>query len=151
MRAVARVTRTIVVDAPVESVFDFAKDVGRLWVCMPRVAVRDVRLTPDGVGTSAQAYFSLMGFAAHAHIEYTEVVPNERIRAKSSKGPVFDIAFEPTDGATTVTLDCEWHENVPLVGGLIEDLEIKWSVKDLEEMLETLKALVEGDGAPPAE
>lgn len=144
----AKETRTIVVDAPVEKVFDFAKDVGRLWACHPDVAVRDVRLTPDGVGTSAQWFLRVMGFVVEGRVEYTEVVPDQRIRAVSSKGPVFDMAFQPTDGATTVRLDIEWHENVPVVGGLIEGWEAKRTAKDLDAMLASVKTQIEGAGAP---
>ena len=140
----AKESRTILVEAPVEEVFGVAKDVGRLWALWPDVAVRDVRLTEDGVGSSAQWFLRVMGFVVQGRVEITEIVPNERVRAVSSKGPVFDFTFEPVDGGTRLTLGCEWHETVPVVGGLLEGWEAKRTAKDLDTALANLKAQAEG-------
>lgn len=139
----AKESRTILIEAPVEEVFGFAMDVGRLWALWPDVAVRDVRLTADGLGSSAQWFLRMVGFVVEGRVEITDVVPNERVRAVSSKGPVFDYIVEPTDGGTRLTLVCEWHESVPVIGGLLEGWEAKRTAKDLDKALASLKAHIE--------
>lgn len=77
-------------------------------------------------------------------IKFTGAVPNQRIVAKSSAGPVFDFTFEADNGGTKLTVDAEWHLPVPLVGPPIEALIMKRSEKDGEAMLAGIKARVEG-------
>lgn len=144
----ARLTRAAVIDAPVEQVFAFARDVGQLWACLPDTAIRDVRLTPEGVGTSAQWFSKLLGVHIEGRIEYTEVVPDERIVAVSTTGPVWTFTFAPRDGGTEFTLDCEWHVQVPVVGAPLEDLTVKLSEGGIDQMVVNVKARVEGSEAP---
>ena len=51
-------TRSITIDAPVDAVFDYALDVGRLWK-VKDVALTDVDIKPGGVGTSARMFTHL--------------------------------------------------------------------------------------------
>jgi len=81
-------------------------------------------------------------------IEYTEVVPNQRIVGKSSAGPIWTFTFEPEDGATKLTVDCEWHLAVPVVGAPVEALIMKLSESQIEATMANIKAQVEG-GRPP--
>jgi uncharacterized protein YndB with AHSA1/START domain len=143
----AKLTKSITINAPVEKVFDFARDVGRLWACFPEVAVRDVELKPDGVGSSARWFAHTLGIHNEGTIEFAGVVPNQRIVAKSSVGPVFTFLFEADDGGTKLTVDAEWHLPVPLVGPPVEALIMKRSEKDGEAMLAGIKAQVEGTAA----
>ena len=143
----AKLTKSITINAPVEKVFEFASDVGKLWACFPEVAVRDVQLKPDGVGSSARWFTHTLGIHNEGTIEFTGVVPNQRIVAKSSAGPVFDFTFEADNGGTKLTVDAEWHLPVPLVGPPIEALIMKRSEKDGEAMLAGIKAQVEGTAA----
>ena len=144
----ATLTRSVTINAPVTKVFDFARDVGKLWACFEDCAVRDVELKPEGVGSSARWFSHLLGIHMEGVIEYTEVVPNQRIVGKSSAGPIFTLTFEPEDGGTKLTVDAEWHLPVPIVGVPVEALMMKLSEKDGEAMLANIKAEVEGGRAP---
>src|SRR6478736_3274059 len=53
LRAVAILTRSITIDAPVDTVFDFALDISQLWK-MKDVELTEVDIKPGGVGTSAR-------------------------------------------------------------------------------------------------
>lgn len=144
------VTRTITINAPVEKAFDFAKDIGHLWSSWPGVEVRDVMVTPDGVGSSAHWSTGMMGIhVLGGRIEYTDVVPHRRIIARSSTGPLFTFTFEPADVGTVLTAACAWHTDVPVIGGPIDDFLEKWTEKDLEGWLGSVKARVEGVEPPP--
>lgn len=146
----AMMSRTATIEAHAAEVFEFAKDVGKLWVCFPSCAVREVELTPDGVGTSAEWFEKLLGLHLKGRVEYTEVVPGERIVARSSMGPVWTFTFAPQNGATRLTLDCEWTLDVPIVGVPVEELVFKLSGGDIERMPATVKARVEDARAQAA-
>lgn len=73
----ATLTRSIMIDAPVATVFDFALDIRQLWK-VKDVALTEVDVKPDGVGTSARMYTHLLGFHLEGGIEYTEVIPGQR-------------------------------------------------------------------------
>ena len=52
-------TRSITIDAPVDAVFEYALDVGRLWT-VKDVALTEVDIKPEGVGTSARMFTHLL-------------------------------------------------------------------------------------------
>jgi uncharacterized protein YndB with AHSA1/START domain len=144
----ATLTRSITINAPVKKVFDFAKDVGKLWACFEDCAVRDVELKPEGVGSSARWFSHMLGIHMEGVIEYTEVVPNQRIVGKSSTGPIWKFTFEPEDGGTKLTVDCEWHLAVPVVGVPVEALIMKLSENQIETTTANIKAQVEEGRVP---
>lgn len=142
----AKLTRSVTINAPVDKVFDFAMDVGKFWTSFPEVAVRDVQLKPEGVGTSARIYSFMLGLHVEGVIEYTEVVRNKRIGAKVTFGPetpLWTFTFEPLDGGTTLTAEGEWHVTIPGVGGPLEDWAAKSHREFLERGLNSMKAAVE--------
>ncbi len=136
----ATLTRSITINAPVKKVFDLAADLGKFWACSPEVALRDVQLKPDGVGTSAEIWTHGLGVHFQGHIEYTEVTRPQRIVAQVVFGPekpVWVFTFEPADGGgTNMTGQGEWHVKAPAVGKTLEG----WMAKSHEGFLETLLA-----------
>jgi uncharacterized protein YndB with AHSA1/START domain len=144
-----KLTRSIEIESPVEKVFEFAKDVGKFWTSWPEeVAVRDVELKPDGVGSSARLFGHFLALHIEGTIQYTEVVPNERIVAEIhwfGESPKWVFTFEPADGGTKLTAVGEWHAKVPVVGKRIEGMMVKGHEKGLESLLATVKSRVEGE------
>lgn len=142
----AKLTRSITIKAPVDEVFDFALDVGRLWTVVRDLAARDVVLTPDGVGSKATIYTHFLGFHMEGVVEFIEVVRPERIRARvhfTGEKPEWTFTFEPADGDTKFTIEGEWHANIPKVGPAIETAMAKSHETMVQEMLEAVKARVE--------
>ncbi len=141
----ATLTRSITIDAPVDTVFDFALNIGRFWKWKD-VALTDVDIKPDGVGTSARMHTHLLGFHVEGGVEYTEVIPGQRIVALVhffAEKPTWRFTFEPADGGTTVTAEGEWIVKVPVVGKRIEGMMVKEHEPYLEAMLANLKTQVE--------
>jgi uncharacterized protein YndB with AHSA1/START domain len=142
----AKLTRSITVHAPVASVFGFALDIGHLWRAKD-VALGEITLTPDGVGTSARIYTHALGFHIEGGIEYTEVAPNERIVAQVhffAEKPMWTFTFAPTkSGGTKVTAVGEWDVKLPVVGRPIETMMVREHEPFLEGMLANLKSQVE--------
>ncbi len=145
----AKLTRSVTIAAPVEEVFDYALDIKKLWD-WPDVALADVVLTPDGVGSSARLWMHWLGFHMEAGIEYTEVVRPERITAEvgfALEHPTWTFTFEPVDGGTKLTAQGEWHVNVPAVGKTFEKMMVKEHVDGLELLLANIKKQLEAAAA----
>ena len=145
----ATLTRSITINAPVDTVFDFALDISQLWKAKD-VALADVDIKPEGVGTSARLYSHLFGFHLEGGVEYIEVVPGQSIVAQAhwfAEKPTWRFTFEPADGGTQVTAEGEWDLKVPVVGKPIERMMVKEHEPFVEEMLANLKAQVEARSA----
>ena len=103
----ATLTRSIVIDAPVETVFDTALDISKLWK-VKDVALADVTIAPEGVGTvSARLWTHLLGFHLEGGLRITEVVRPERIVAQVdffAEKPTWRFTFAGVDGGTEI--DC---------------------------------------------
>lgn len=145
----AKLTRSIEIEAPVEEVFDFASDIGKFWTTWhDEVAVRDVELQPDGVGNSARLFARFLAFVMEGTVEYTSVVPNERIVADVHffvENPRWVFTFEPVEGGTKFTAEGEWHASVPAVGERHDEMMVKSHEKELESMLATVKSRLEAE------
>lgn len=141
----ATLTRSITIQAPVETVFGIALDISKLWRAED-VALADVDIKPEGVGTSARVFSHLLGFHIEGGLEYTEVIPLERIVVQVhffGEKPTWTFTFQPTEDGTTVTGVGEWTMNVPLVGRPIEGMMVKGHEPFLEGMLDHLKSQAE--------
>ena len=150
----AKLMRSIEINAPVEQVFDFALDVGKLWGSWPEeVAVAEVELTPGGVGSTARLWTHFLAIHMEGTVEYTEVVPNERIVAHVhfvGEKPTWVFTFEPVDGGTKLTAEGEWHVKVPAVGKSLEGMLVKEHETPIEQLLARVKASVESEAAAAA-
>lgn len=145
----ATLTRSIMVAAPVNAVFDFALDISQLWM-VKDVALTEVDIKPEGVGTSARLYTHLLGFHLEGGIEYTEVIPGQRIVAQVhffAEKPTWTFTFEPVDDGTKVTAEGAWDLKVPVVGKPIERMMVKEHEPFVEELLASLKTRVEAKTA----
>lgn len=141
----ATLTRSITIDAPVDTVFDVALDITRLWK-VKDVALTEVDVKPEGVGTSARLYSHFLGFHLEGVMEYTEVVPGERIVAQVhffGEKPTWTYTFEPAEGGTKVTLEGRWDVALPVVGKPVEQLMVKEHEPFAEELLASLKTQAE--------
>ncbi len=117
---------SVTINAPVEQVFGYMRDPNNLFHGLaggnPDVKISDVKVTPEGVGTTARAEIHLPGLkhlgpTAKVSSEITEVVPNRRIAVKSSlpTGRMFKFdgtwtwTFEPDNGGTKLIVAyAEW-------------------------------------------
>jgi uncharacterized protein YndB with AHSA1/START domain len=140
-------TRSVTVNAPVDTVFEYALDVSRLWK-VKDVALTDVDIKPEGVGTSARMYTHLLALHIEGGIEYTDVLPGERIVAQVVDflvvdEPTWTFTFKPVKGGTKVTATGEWAVKVPVVGKRIESMMVKGHEQMLDMLLANLKTQVE--------
>lgn len=133
----AVLTRSVLIQAPIDEVFDAALDVSQFWASAPDVALRDVVKTPDGLGTSASIWTHGFGIHFQGRIQYTEVQRPSRIVAQVEFGPekpVWEFTFEPAGDGTKMTGRGEWQISAPAIGNTLAD----WMAKSHESFLETL-------------
>ena len=145
----AKLTRSITVHAPIDRVFDYALDITKLWKAKD-VGLANVDIKPSGLGTTARMYTHFLGFHMEGDVEYTEVVPGQRIVAQVhffAEKPTWTFTFAPVKSGTKVTAEGEWHVGLPVAGGRIEGMMVKWHEPFLDEMLASLKTGVEAKAA----
>jgi len=141
----ATLTQSIVIDAPVKTVFDLALDIGNVWK-VKDVALVDINLEPGGVGTSASIWSHFLGFHLAGKAVYTEVVPEQKIVIEVhffAENPTWTFTFEPEGSGTKLTLTGEWHVGAPLVGKPLETMMVKEHEPFADEILHNLQKQAE--------
>lgn len=146
MSAMATLTRSITIDAPVDTVFDYALDIRNLWV-IPDVGIADVDQKPEGVGSTARIFAHFLGLHFEMKLEIVEVVRPDKIVLKVTSNtpdrPLWTLTFEPVEDGTKLTMLGEWHINVPGVGGPLEDMQVRNHRAVVDGILANLKEKVE--------
>ena len=141
----AKLTRTITINAPVEKVFGFMNDPGNLpeiWPSM--VEVKEIKPAPVGSYNFSWVY-KMAGLRIEGASETSEFIANQRIVTKSVKGinSTFVWQYEPKDAETKLTVEVEYIIPVPLLGKLAESFIVKQNEHEAEAMLANLKARME--------
>lgn len=148
---------TVLIDAPVHSVFEHCLDPHGMYVGDPMMKVVEATLTPDGVGTEARLEAKTPLFTETVAIEYTEVVRDERIvlkadavmvwlglgRGISIASHVLTWTFQPEDGGTRLNLVVV-VQNPPLWQRILDRLSDKAARKMFNGRLARIKAAAEG-------
>jgi uncharacterized protein YndB with AHSA1/START domain len=145
----AKLTRSITVHAPVDQVFDYALDIRNLWN-VKDVALAEVDIKPEGVGTTARMYSHFLGFHLEGGVEYTEVVPGQRIVAKVHffmEEPTWTFTFHPVKAGTKLTIEGEWNVRLPIAGRPIESMMVKEHEPFVDELLGNIRTAVEAKAA----
>ena len=142
-------TRSIHIDAPVETVFEHVEDPKNFYAAMAATSPQDpprlldVDVKPEGVGSTYQWTFHLWSLLyVGGTMTREEYVPNERIVDHSSTGPVWTFTFTPDATGTTLSLACDVSSKVPLLDKL-EDAVFWNGDRDLDAWLENFKKAIE--------
>ncbi|HEV2238716.1 MAG TPA: SRPBCC family protein [Ktedonobacterales bacterium] len=141
----ARVEKSIVVNASVEKVFAFASDPANLpsiWPALEQVT----NVTPEANGGSSSDYvYNMGGMRFSGHNEAIEFVPNARVATRSKSGieSTVTFTFAPESGGTRVTFLAEYIVPVPLLGKIAEVLLARQNEQQAETLLANLKAKME--------
>jgi uncharacterized protein YndB with AHSA1/START domain len=117
---------TVTINAPVEQAFSYMRDPENTFRALgggdPHVEVSDIKVTPEGVGTTGRNVFPLpglkrFGITGNVTNEIIEITPSRRIvvRTSPSMGRMFKFdgtwtwTFEPENGGTKLIVDyAEW-------------------------------------------
>lgn len=141
----AKVKKTITINAPVEKVFAFMAEPTNLpsvWPSM--VEVRDLQPSPGG-GHNFGWVYKMAGMRIEGASETTGYVLNERVVTRSTKGiqSKFVWTYTPEGGATRLAVEVEYTVPVPLLGKIAEAVIVKQNEREAEILLSNLKARME--------
>jgi uncharacterized membrane protein len=137
----AKIKKTITINAPVEKVYGYIADSHNLpefWPSM--VEIKDVKKDE-----SFKWVYKMAGMRFEGASEVTEAIANERRVTKSSGGipNTFAWTFQPEQVGTKLTFDIEYTVPVPLLGKLAEAIIVKMNEREADTMLENLKTRME--------
>lgn len=123
-------TRSVIIGAPVERVFDAVAHSDRFSDAVP--SIRDVEFLSDtrrGVGTRFKETREMNGRVASTVLEVTEYEENERVRLISDAGgTIWDTLFttEPSNGGTELAMVMEARPHTllaristPMIKGMV--------------------------------
>jgi uncharacterized membrane protein len=142
----AKMKRTIIINAPVEKVFGYMNEptnLPEIWPSM--VEVKDVKQTPEGVGSSFGWLYKMAGMRFEGASETTEYVANQRNVTKSTRGiqSTFVWTYQPEASGTKLTVEVEYTVPMPLLGKLAEAFIVKLNEHEADVLLANLKARME--------
>jgi len=143
----AKVERSITINAPVEKVFAYIADPMLDPEWQPgSVEVKDVTLTEEGVGSHYRWVYKLVGLRFEGESTTLEYIPNRRIVTQSKGGIVstWTYTFEPHDGGTKLSVVVEYTIPIPVLGKVAEAFVLKQNEREGDLAMANLKARLEG-------
>ena len=141
----AKIEKSITINAPVEKVFNYIADPMTQPEWLPSLMeVKDV--SGSGVGQHLRWTYKMAGVLLKGETTVTEHIPNKR-RVTQTKGGVtstwiFD--FETHDGGTKVQLSIEYTIPVPVIGKLAEKIVLKRNEREADLAMQNIKEKMEG-------
>lgn len=139
-----KIKKSITINAPVEKVFEYIKDVKTIPEWMPSM-VEVYDSTGTNVGDTYKWKYKMAGIIFKGETEVTEQVPNKMSRTKSKGGIISDFLFlfEPKDGGTQLELTIDYTIPVPVLGKLAEKAVLKKNEREAELAMQNIKDKME--------
>jgi len=141
----AKLKKTITINAPVEKVFSYAVDPTNLPEFWPSILeVKDVEPLPTG-GYKFGWVYKMAGVRGAGTSEMSEYVANQRTVtvSKGAFSSTITWTYLPTDSGTRVTAEVDYTVNVPVLQKLAEAFLVKLNENEAETLLANLKARME--------
>jgi len=141
----AKVERSITINAPVEKVFDYLDDPMTQLEWVPSsIEVKDV--SGSGVGKHFKWTYKMAGILLKGETTTIEYIPNERIVTQSKGGATstWTLNFETHDGGTILNLTIEYTIPVPVLGKLAEKIVLKRNEREADLAMANIKEKMEG-------
>jgi uncharacterized membrane protein len=141
----AKLTKSIIINAPVEKVFSFIDEptnLPKIWPSL--VEATNVKRLPNG-GHSDKWVYKMAGIKLNGSGEDIEHIPNKRIVTKTKGGADSTQAwlFQPEAGGTKVTFEVEYTVPMKVMGKLAEAIITKMNEHEGDTVLANLKAVME--------
>ncbi|MDL1944906.1 SRPBCC family protein [Chloroflexi bacterium CFX2] len=141
----AKIERTIAINAPVEKVYEYLTtpmNLLEIWPSM--VEIKDIQ-NPGVVGGGFHWVYKMAGMKLEGATEYSEVIPCQRFVARNTGGISSTLVwlYQPENGGTRLTLQAEYTVPLPLVGKLAEAFIVKQNEHEMDTLFANLKARME--------
>ncbi|HSQ67693.1 MAG TPA: SRPBCC family protein [Polyangiaceae bacterium] len=140
-----KLLRSIEINAPVESVYEFVTTPSNLPSIWPSlVAVTNVERKADGSNSFDWTY-KMAGVHFHGRAKPVEAKPNRLIVTRTEEGipSTFRWTFEPKGAGTLLTLEVEYTLPTPIIGPIAEAVLAKMNERELETLLANAKSTLE--------
>jgi carbon monoxide dehydrogenase subunit G len=140
----ARVEKSITVDAPLERVFAYLKDPMSNLEWLPGM-IKVTKVSGEGVGARFRWVYRMAGIALEGESTALEFVPNERFVTGSKSGilSTWTWDFAPKDGGTRIDLTVDYAVPIPVLGKLAEAVVVKQNERVLDTALENIRSRME--------
>ena len=141
----ARVERSITINAPIEKVFAYITDPINELESIPSITdIRNVK--GEGVGQTYEWTYKMIGIPLRGKSEVVEYKPNERYVSKSSGGVVstWTYSFKTVTDGTHMNLVVDYTIPIPVLGKFAERLVLRQIEREADLSMATLKDRLEG-------
>ncbi len=141
----AKIERTITINAPVEKVFAYITDSTNEREFVP--SITDIRnIQGEGVGKTYDWTYKMVGIPLKGKSKVVEYKPNERYVSKSSGGVVstWTWIFSSEAGGTQINLVIEYTIPVPVLGKFAERLVLRQTEREADMAMVTIKDRLQG-------
>ena len=141
----AKVERSITINAPVEKVFNYINDPMNQPEWVPStMEITDV--SGSGVGHHFRWTYKMAGVLLKGETTVTEHLPNERIvtQIKGGVTSTWILSFKTQDGGTMMELDIEYTIPIPVIGKLAEKIVLKRNEREADLAMANVKEIMEG-------
>ncbi len=141
----AKVKRSITINAPVEKVFNYLADPMNQPEWVPSIMeIKDV--SGSGVGQHFRWTYKMAGVLLKGESTTTEHIPNERTvtQIKGGVTSTWIHNFETHDGGTMMELDIEYTIPIPVIGKLAEKIVLKRNEREADLAMANIKEKMEG-------
>ena len=141
----AKVERSITINAPVEKVFNYIEDPMNNPEWVPSIMeITDV--SGSGVGKHHRWTYKMAGVLLKGETTFTEHIPNERIVSQSKGGvtSTWILNFKTHDGGTMMELDIEYTIPIPVLGKIAEKIVLKRNEREADLAISNIKEKMEG-------
>lgn len=140
----AKVTRSVVLNTPVEKVFSYISNPVNEMEFIPSITdIRDVQ--GQGVGDKYGWTYKMMGVSMKGESEIIESKANELYVSKSSGGIVstWTWTFEPEGDGTRLGITVDYTIPVPVLGKVGERLVLRQTEREADYAMANLKDILE--------
>jgi uncharacterized protein YndB with AHSA1/START domain len=141
----AKVVKTITIDAPIEKVFRYVEEPANVPEYWPSVIeVKDVESLPGG-GFKYRWVYKMAGVRLEGGTETSEFVANERTVSENTGGVSGTVTwtYRSEAGMTHVTFEAEYAVHIPVLRKLAETFLVKLNENEAEAILANVKAKME--------
>lgn len=137
----ATIDKEIMINAPLEKIFEYVSKPSNLLQIWPSlIQIKNEQLLPNG-GYSFQWVYKMSGMHLEGTGEYTGIVPNQWLTAKT-RGAINSTitwTFRSKENQTRVTLTIEYRAPLPLLGRLAEKIVVKMNEQEADLILANLQ------------
>jgi uncharacterized protein YndB with AHSA1/START domain len=141
----AKVTKSIFINAPVEKVFEYHTNPNNnteYWPSM--VEVKNIEDHPTG-GKKFNWVYKMAGVRFEGSTIPIEYIPNKRlvIQTKGGIESTFVYNYEPEGEGTRLSMEVDYKVPVPVLGKLAESFILKTNEREADTVLANIKDILE--------